>query len=245
MSNEFYDVAACGDVEMADDALHCLAPDEVIMRAEEAGEPVNDARARCLLSVIMAITWNVVEVRQIRDRLGVVCSYKAPDLVPEILWNGRAAWDGARRAMVSCPRIEWEDASGRVLIELLTAAGWSEREIGKRALCLLYAFQPDKSVRPVIANSLGAIGRALGSTAGNPRAGVSDAMQRIVLEMQHRMERLTRRKGTGEFWFMKSVACRERLAVAMMGKRNRKKKGDGVKGEGLGVKGEVKGGRGE
>lgn len=221
MSNEHHDVAACGDAEMAADALHCLGPDELIMQSEEAVVAVNDGRARCLLSLIMAITWQVVEVRQIRDRLGVVCVYKAPDVLPDEVWHGREQWNGARVAMAQCPRIEWEDTSGRLMIEMLTAGGWSEREIGKRALCLLYAFQPDRSVRPVIAASLGAIGRAIGSTAGNPRAGISDAMQRIVLEMQHRMERLTRRKGTGEFWFMKSVRCRERLSKAMRGKRNR------------------------
>jgi len=174
-----------------------------------------------LLSLMMCVTWQVVTVREIRDRLAVVCSFAAPDLLPRDLWHGRADWAAVRGAMAQCPRIEWEETSGRLMMDLLTVDGWSERAVGRRSLCLLYAFVKDKSARPVLAGSLGAIGRAIGSVAGNPRAGISAAMQSIVLELVHRMERLTRTKGSGEFWFMKKQVCRERLAVAMRGKRNR------------------------
>lgn len=223
VSNEFVDVAALNGAEMAADALHCLGPDEVIMRAEE-GERAPDGRARCLLSLILCITWEVIDVRTIRDRLAVVTSFVAPDLLPKDVWHGREEHARLRRALANCPQVEWEETSGRLMIELLSAAGWSEREIGKRSLCLLYAFVKDKSARPVLAQSLGTIGRAIGSVASNPRAGVSDAMQRIVIELVHRMERLTKKRGSGEFWFMKRPECRERLSRAMMGKRNRAKK---------------------
>jgi hypothetical protein len=182
---------------------------------------VNELRAACLLSVLMCITWNVTSLRQIRDRLGVLADYKAPDLRPCGVWRGRMGWDQAREEMARCPRIEWEDDAGRILIDFLTRDDWGEREVGRRALLLLYAFQSDKSARPRMARTLERIGTVLGLQAENKRAAVSAALMTLVLEMVRRMERLSKQRGTLKFWFMKSAECREALSVAMMGKRNR------------------------
>lgn len=219
---------------MGFDALHVCAPDEVVMRAEP--EEVTDERlmaqretmlrARCLLSMVMAITTGVTCVREIRDRLAVVVSYLAPDLLDREVWHGRKDWAAVRAAMSRCEAVEWEHVSGRLLVEMLTAKGWSEREVGKRALCLVYAFVPDESVRPPIARSFSTMGEAIGLTATNKRSAISAAMQSLVLEMVHRAQRVSGRKGTGEFWFMKRSHCRQALSVAMKGKRNRAKKGD-------------------
>lgn len=234
-TNEFHDIAQEEAFSMGFDALHVRAPDEVVMEMEEAagGGMTNDEggmrngleRARCLISMVMAITTGVTCVREIRDRLAVVVSYLAPDLLDRDVWHGRKDWAAVRAAMSRCEAVEWEHVSGRLLVEMLTAKGWSEREVGKRALCLVYAFVPDESVRPPIARSFSTMGEAIGLTATNKRSAISAAMQSLVLEMVHRAQRVSGRKGTGEFWFMKRSHCREALSVAMKGKQNRKKKG--------------------
>ncbi len=232
-TNEFYDIAQEEAFSMGFDALHVRAPDEVVMEMEdesvrrETSEVRGDGleRARCLISMVMAITTGVTCVREIRDRLAVVVSYLAPDLLDRDVWHGRKDWAAVRAAMSRCEAVEWEHVSGRLLVEMLTAKGWSEREVGKRALCLVYAFVPDESVRPPIARSFSTMGEAIGLTATNKRSAISAAMQSLVLEMVHRAQRVSGRKGTGEFWFMKRSHCREALRVAMKGKQNRKKKG--------------------
>lgn len=223
--NEHCDMAALAGVEMAADALHGMAPDEFWMRMEESEEaaPLKERQARCVLSLVMCVTWGVVRLGDMRDRLAVVCSFLAPDLLPkDKLWHGHKEWAAVRAALAQCPPVEWEDAAGRLLIErVLIAGGWSEREVGKRAMLLLYAFQPNKALRPMMAQSFATMGEALGLRAKNNRSAVSAAMKSIVSDMQHQMERLTKAKGTGEFWFNKNAGCRERLSKAMMGKRNR------------------------
>ncbi|MCG3206289.1 MAG: hypothetical protein KCHDKBKB_03023 [Elusimicrobia bacterium] len=225
-SNELHDIAQEEAFDLGFDALHGRAPDELLMEVEECGMRNGDgmARARCLLSMVMAITQGVTSTREIRDRLAVVVSYMAPDLLCRDLWHGRRDWDQVRGVMARCPGIEWEPVSGRLMVELLTANGWSEREVGKRALCLVYAFVPDESVRPVIARSFATMGQAIGLTATNKRSAISAAMKSLVLEMVRRAQRVSGRKGTGEFWFMKRQHCREALSVAMRGKRNRARK---------------------
>lgn len=226
--NEAYDLAACGgESEVAADALHALAPDELMMRAEEHAAEGNDqeAAARCLLSLMTAITWRTTSVVQVRDRLAWVCSTCAPDMLPaQQLWHGRVEWAAVRAQMAICDPVQWHAESGRVLIGLLTKKGWSEREVGLRSLCMVYAFQPNEAARPVIARSFEAIGAAVGLKAKNKRSGVSAAMARIVLDLMHGMQRLTRKKGSLEFWFMKKAHCREALSQSMKGKKNRLKK---------------------
>ena len=228
-TNDFHDVAQEEAFDLGFDALHGRAPDELMMRAEEMGDGRSEMgngleRARCLITLIMAITTGVTSVREIRDRLAVVVAYLAPDLLDREVWHGRKDWAAVRAAMSRCEAVEWEHVSGRLLVEMLTAKGWSEREVGKRALCLVYAFVPDESVRPPIARSFSTMGEAIGLTAMNKRSAISAAMQSLVLEMVHRAQRVSGRKGTGEFWFMKRSHCREALSVAMRGKRNRAKK---------------------
>jgi hypothetical protein len=223
--NEHYDTAVEVAYEMNADALHGLSPAELMMRREEESlgqvSEVNELRAQCLLSVLMCITWQVTSLRQIRDRLAVLTSYRAPDLLPSGVWHGRTEWSRVRVELVRCPRIEWENCAGRILIDILARDGWGEREVGRRGLLLLYAFQSDKSARPPMAWTLECIGNAIGLKADNKRSAVSAALMTVVLEMVRRMERLSKQRGTLKFWFMKSAECREALSVAMMGKRNR------------------------
>lgn len=238
-TNDYHDIAQEEAFDLGFDALHGRAPDEVVMEMEEEaalprgmtneeGRMTNGMeRARCLMTLILAITSGVTTVREIRDRLAVVVAHLAPDLLAEELWHGRKEWQAVRAAMSRCEAIEWESVSGRLLVEMLTARGWSEREVGKRALCLVYAFVPDESVRPPIARSFATMGQAIGLTAENKRSAISAAMQSLVLEMVHRAQRVSGRKGTGEFWFMKRTHCREALSVAMKGKRNRAKRKEG------------------
>ena len=224
MSNELHDVALMeGADDMGVDALHGMAPDEILMREEEEVAVSNLERARCLISTLMAVTHEVTSLRQIRDRVALVLSQYDPDCVE---------WFGTKRGLKSLglqtlemdriKDVEWERVSGRLLLDLLTASGWEEREVGRRALCLLYAFVPDEMARPPMARSMESIGRAIGLTAANKRSAVSAACKSIGLELVHRTQRLARGKGTGEFWFMKHAQCRERLSVAMKGKRNRR-----------------------
>lgn len=231
-TNDYHDVAQAEAFDLGFDALHGRAPDEVVMMGEEMGDEGSEMgngleRARCLITLIMAITTGVTSVREIRDRLAVVVAYLAPDLLDREVWHGRKDWAAVRAAMSRCEAVEWEHVSGRLLVEMLTAKGWSEREVGKRALCLVYAFVPDESVRPPIARSFSTMGEAIGLTATNKRSAISAAMQSLVLEMVHRAQRVSGRKGTGEFWFMKRTHCREALSVAMRGKRNRAKRKEG------------------
>ncbi|WP_395739320.1 hypothetical protein [Prosthecobacter sp.] len=227
--NEQHDVIVHeGAVDLDHDVVHGLAPDELIMRMEDGEEMLRPtmAAARCLLSVLMAISWQTISVGQVRDRLAVLVSLRAPDLIMgEHLWKGKVQWGAVREQMAMCPRVEWHEESGRILVALLIDGGWSEREVGMRALCMLYAFQPNQNSRPVIARSFACIGRAVGLTDRNPRSGVCAAMKRTVGELMLRMERLTRARGTGEFWFNKRRGCKEALSRAMMGKRNRAGKG--------------------
>jgi hypothetical protein len=227
-TNDYHDIAQTEAYNMAFDALHVRGPDEVLMEMEETAEGEMRQhgleRARCLITLVMAITTGVTAVREIRDRLAVVVAHLAPDLLDREVWHGRADWQRVRAAMSRCEAVEWEHVSGRLLVEMLTARGWSEREVGKRALCLVYAFVPDESVRPPIARSFSTMGEAIGLTATNKRSAISAAMQSLVLEMVHRAQRVSGRKGTGEFWFMKRSHCREALSLAMKGKQNRKKK---------------------
>jgi hypothetical protein len=231
-TNEYHDIAQEEAFDLGFDALHGRAPDELLMVMEDAAGHGNDGgqmmgveRARCLITLVMAITTGVTTVREIRDRLAVVVAHLAPDLLAEDLWHGRKDWQQVRAAMSRCQAIEWETVSGRLLVEMLTARGWGEREVGKRALCLVYAFVPDQSLRPPIARSFATMGLAIGLTAENKRSAMSAAMKSLVLEMVHRAQRVNGRKGTGEFWFMKRSHCREALSVAMKGKRNRAKRG--------------------
>ena len=235
-TNDFHDVAQEEAFDLGFDALHGRAPDELMMMAEPE-EVVTDERlleqrdtmewARCFITLIRAITGGVTCVKEIRDRLAVVVMLKAPDLMPPVMWHGRHERMMAEWAMSRCGAIEWEHLSGRLLVELLTAKGWSEREVGKRALCLVYAFVPDESVRPPIARSFSTMGEAIGLTATNKRSAISAAMQSLVLEMLQRWQKVSGSKGTGEFWFMKRTHCREALSVAMRGKRNRAKRKEG------------------
>ncbi len=230
-TNDYHDIAQTEAYNMAFDALHVRGPDEVLMEMEETAEGEMRQhgleRARCLITLVMAITTGVTSVREIRDRLAVVVAHLAPDLLDREVWHGREDWQRVRAAMSRCEAVEWEHVSGRLLVEMLTARGWSEREVGKRALCLVYAFVPDESVRPPIARSFSTMGEAIGLTATNKRSAISAAMQSLVLEMVHRAQRVSGRKGTGEFWFMKRSHCREALSVAMRGKRNRAAKPQG------------------
>lgn len=226
------DVAFDPAFDLGVDALHVRAPDELMMEREECESPpgheVTLLRARALMSMVTAVTWEALSVETIRDRLAVVTALRAADLFPKDgVWHGRVEFQRARSALATCPEIVWERDAGRVMIELLTQRGWGAREVGLHALCLVYAFQPDAALRPRIAGSLECIGEAIGLAAANKRSAVSAAVKRLVTDLVHRMQRCERKRGNGEFWFNKRSGCREALRVAMKGKRNRSAKADG------------------
>lgn len=209
---------------------HGMAPDERLMRAEES--PALEAeremmanRAACVMTLLTSICWQVQGLDEIRDRLAVVVMASGcMDLLPEgQVWHGRAQMSAARRALSMCPEVTWESAAGRAVVSLLTARGWEGRDVGYRALLLLYSFQRDKAMRPRMAWSLEAIGEAAGLTAANKRSAPSAAAKALVADCIRRMQVRSRGDGRDNFdlWFSKSRTCRSRLSVAMKGKRNR------------------------
>jgi hypothetical protein len=236
-TNEYHDVAQEEAFHMGFDALHGMAADEVMMRAEEQEGMEHGARgmeqeqsrmkAECLMSVIMAVTFEAASVEVIRDRVAVMAALNAAEMCPKRLWKGKVELARARAAMAGCPAVQWEPEAGRIMLALLTRKGWSAREVGMRALCFVYAFQSRKSARPALAASLDAIGHAVGLTAENKRSAVSAALKRTTLELIQRMQRRERSHATAELWFMKREGCRKALSVAMKGKRNRLGKDEG------------------
>jgi len=240
-TNEFHDVAQDEAFDLGFDALHGLAPDEVMMRAEDeqeqggtenggmgqnGGMDGSRAKAECLMSVIMAVTFEAASVEVIRDRVAVIAALNAPEMAPRKLWRGQVEFARARAAMVRCPAVAWEPEAGRIMLALMTRKGWSAREVGLRALCFVYAFQSRKSARPALAASLDAIGHAVGLKAENKRSAVSAALKRTALELMQRMQRRDRSHAMAELWFMKREGCRAALSKAMKGKRNRAGKAD-------------------
>jgi hypothetical protein len=234
-TNEFHDVAQEEAFDLGFDSLHGLAPDEVLMRAEVEEEEtlrLGDGemmrrKAECLMSVIMAVTFEAASVEVIRDRVAVIAALNAPEMAPAKLWRGQAEFARARAAMVRCPAVAWEPEAGRIMLALMTRKGWSAREVGLRALCFVYAFQSRKSARPALAASLDAIGHAVGLKAENKRSAVSAALKRTALELMQRMQRRDRSHAMAELWFMKREGCRAALSKAMKGKRNRAGKESG------------------
>ena len=241
-TNEFHDVAQEEAFDLGFDSLHGLAPDEVMMRAEDeqeqggtenggmgqnGGMDGSRAKAECLMSVIMAVTFEAASVEVIRDRVAVIAALNAPEMAPAKLWRGPAEFARARAAMVRCPAVAWEPEAGRIMLALMTRKGWSAREVGLRALCFVYAFQSRKSARPALAASLDAIGHAVGLKAENKRSAVSAALKRTALELMQRMQRRDRSHAMAELWFMKREGCRAALSKAMKGKRNRAGKESG------------------
>jgi hypothetical protein len=241
-TNEFHDVAQEEAFDLGFDALHGLAPDEVMMRAEDeqeqggtenggmgqnGGMDGSRAKAECLMSVIMAVTFEAASVEVIRDRVAVIAALNAPEMAPRKLWRGQVEFARARAAMVRCPAVAWEPEAGRIMLALMTRKGWSAREVGLRALCFVYAFQSRKSARPALAASLDAIGHAVGLKAENKRSAVSAALKRTALELMQRMQRRDRSHAMAELWFMKREGCRAALSKAMKGKRNRAGKESG------------------
>jgi len=241
-TNEYHDVAQEEAFHMGFDALHGMAPDEVLMRAEDeqeqggtenggmgqnGGMDGSRAKAECLMSVIMAVTFEAASVEVIRDRVAVMAALNAAEMCPKKLWRGRIELARARAAMAGCPAVRWEPEAGRIMLGLLTRRGWSAREVGLRALCFVYAFQPRASARPALARSLDAIGHAVGLTAENKRSAVSAALKRTALDLMQRMQRRERSHATAELWFMKREGCRAALSKAMKGKRNRLGKDEG------------------
>jgi len=231
-TNELHDVAQEEAFDLGFDALHGLAPDEVMMRREEEesedlemgrlgdGEMMR-RKAECLMSVIMAVTFEAASVEVIRDRVAVIAALNAPEMAPAKLWRGQVEFARARAAMARCPAVAWEPEAGRIMLALMTRKGWSAREVGLRALCFVYAFQSRKSARPALAASLDAIGHAVGLKAENKRSAVSAALKRTALELMQRMQRRDRSHAMAELWFMKREGCRAALSKAMKGKRNR------------------------
>jgi len=229
-TNELHDVAQEEAFDLGFDALHGMSPDEVMMRREEQEEEQEQEqgggrkKAECLMSVIMAVTFEAGSVEVIRDRVAVIAALNAPEMAPARLWRGQVEFARARAAMARCPAVAWEPEAGRIMLALMTRKGWSAREVGLRALCFVYAFQSRKSARPALAASLDAIGHAVGLKAENKRSAVSAALKRTALELMQRMQRRDRSHAMAELWFMKREGCRAALSKAMKGKRNRLRK---------------------
>jgi len=236
-TNELHDVAQEEAFDLGFDSLHGLAPDEVMMRREaeeehggtenggmgqNGGMDGSRAKAECLMSVIMAVTFEAASVEVIRDRVAVIAALNAPEMAPAKLWRGQAEFARARAAMVRCPAVAWEPEAGRIMLALMTRKGWSAREVGLAALTWVYCYQSNKALRPVIARSFEAIGHAVGLAAENVRSAICAAIQRGPYELEKWMV-----WASGEafpafkFWFMKSAHCKEALAEAMKGKQNR------------------------
>lgn len=226
-TNEYHDVAQEEAFDLGFGALHGMAPDEVMMRREEEMGRLGDGemmrrKAECLLSVIMAVTFDAASVEVIRDRVAVIAALNAPEMCPNKLWRGQVEFARARATLARCQAVVWEPEAGRIMLGLMTRKGWSAREVGLAALTWVYCYQSNKALRPKIARSFEAIGHAVGLKAENVRSAICAAIQRGPYELEKRMAR-----SSGEafpqfkFWFMKSAHCKEALAEAMKGKQNR------------------------
>lgn len=239
-TNEYHDVAQDEAFDPGFDALHVRAPDELLMAAEEDRQEdvltdVED-RCRCIISVLRAITWRAASLDDIRDNVAILYGEKIGwKAVPvQELWRGRDAYAGMRgrwTKLMNERRIDWHADAGRMLMERFLSRGWESREVAKMVLLLLYASLPDQRFRPAMAESLGAIGEAIGLKAANKRSAVSAAMRTNVVPLFEAISEtragMPRRV---KLWFMKQDHCREALRVAMKGKRNRAKKAGKVSG---------------
>lgn len=233
-ANEYHDLALDDAMDLGWFARAELPPDETLMlsEGEDSGMPADAAeaewvaslplKAACLWSIIMAVTWRAPNVIVIRDRVAVLASECCPALLPkEPLWKGREEHARARQVWAQCPEITWEHDAGRSLIALLIQDGWKPYHVGLNALCFLYFYQSDKSLRPAIAQSLEDIGRALELKATNVRSAICAALQRGPLEMEKQMRRAQSSRVDVEAWYMKHAHCREALSVALQGNENR------------------------
>jgi len=229
-TNELHDVAQEEAFDLGFDSLHGLAPDEVMMRREEENDETRmaneewgmRAKAECLMSVIMAVTFEAASVEVIRDRVAVIAAQNAPEMAPAKLWRGQVEFARARAAVARCPAVAWEQEAGRILLALMTRRNWRSREVGLMALVFVYCYQSNKALRPKIAQSFEAIGHAVGLAAENVRSAICAAIQRGPYELEKRMARASGEAFPAfKFWFMKSAHCKEALAEAMQGKQNR------------------------
>lgn len=231
--NEYHDIAGEEAFDLGVDALHGRAPDELMMMAEDAcamktaEEEDQYERCRCLISVIRAITWRAASLEDIRDNVAIICGERLGwQAVPVAeLWQGKAAYAmlrGRWTRLMNERRIDWHEEAGRMLMERFLHKGWEPREVGKRVLMILYATLPDQRFRPAMAESLEAIGKAIGLKAENKRSAVSASMKTNVLPLFQAIS--STREGLPKrvkLWFMKHEGCRVKLSVAMRGKRNR------------------------
>lgn len=216
------------------EGVHTLQPDEILMRMEEV-EDSRDAmlaRCACVCSLLQTITRDAESVVEIRDRVAFIVSQVAPQMLPARgLWKGRAE---RARAKAAAARVHglgasWDTTAALLLLNLLlkvedNRADWSAREVGKRALLLLYAVQSNRHQRPAIAQSFETIGRAIGLKAANKRSAPSAAMQAMMGDLFRRLALRDRPNPHVKLWFEKSDHCREALEVSMKGKKNRMKK---------------------
>ena len=233
-ANEHHDLAFADAMQLGWFASTELPPDEALMLAEgeDSGIPADaseaewmaslPAKAACLWSIIMAVTWRAADVTMIRDRVAVIAAEWCREMLPaKSLWYGREGQARARQVWAECPEYSWEYDAGRSLIALLIQDGWKPYHVGLNALCFLYFYQSDRALRPAIAQSLEAIGQALGLKATNVRSAICAALQRGPLEMEKQMRRAQSSRIDVEAWYMKHAHCREALSVALQGNENR------------------------
>ncbi len=211
-------------------ALEALGADELMMMREEAAQVAAERegmrrKCECVMAVLQAVTAGVAGVGEIRDRVAVLAQEVDAGLLeglPRV--KGRAlrqAWSVTSAGVLG---VSWEPAAGLVLLQFILQNGWSEREVGKRVLCLLYSFQSNKHQRPGLAQSFETIGVAIGLKAKNKRSAISAAMKVIAGDLLSALARRDRSHVHVKPWYAKREECRRKLSVSMMGQRNRAKK---------------------
>lgn len=235
-TNDYHDIAQSEAFDLGFDALHVRAPDEVLMEAEEMNGAVseeNEARCRCVISVLRAVTWRAASLIDIRDKVAILMGVKVSWVQVPVteLWQGRAQHAALRmhyNDLINERRIDWHSETGEMLLRRFVCRGWAAEEVAKMVLLTLYAALPDQRFRPQMAASLGEIGKALGLRAANKRSAMSASMKANVAPLFQAVAASAGGKPRKmKLWFMKNEHCREALKVAMRGKRNRAKRKEG------------------
>lgn len=205
-----------------------LSPDQILMLAEEATEAESVARrCECVSSILQAVTSQALTIEEVRNRVAGIAVHVLPELlIKQTIWHDRAELNRLRSTVI-LPFL-WDEVAGPQLLRFITANGWESREVGKRALFLLYGTQPDRSLRPAMARSFATLGRAIGLKAKNPRSAISASIDAMLGQLLRTTQRRDQPISKGKYWFNKNQACRDKLAVSMKGKKNRAKKREGA-----------------
>jgi hypothetical protein len=218
MSNEHHDRVELRGSVIGLDALHGLAPDEILMAAEECRDAVEVEREASRDECFMSVTTNAFAGRPELEEAGYrlwIMGLRVHARLPRP--NARERREMMRIATRCHAALRVQPcALAASVMEWICGGEASPWRMGRRASLLAYAFNRGPVVRAALP-SFEKIGELWGLTAANKRSAVSAAMNALRAE-------LVRSAGMPagfRFWFEKSPEARAVYAEVQMGNTNR------------------------